>query len=98
MERMESSPMLCKKAGKITQVPHLVSLTRNRAVQPTSRIGPKLDRTPASGLGANAIARATWLLIVGLSSQGSNLQPFGPQLAGRSCDFPQADFWPRITS
>lgn len=26
---------LCKKAGKITQVPHLVSLTRKRAVQPT---------------------------------------------------------------
>jgi hypothetical protein len=27
--------LLCKKAGKITQVPHLVSLTRNGAVQPT---------------------------------------------------------------
>ena len=28
--------LLCKKAGKITQVPHLVSLTRKRAVQTTS--------------------------------------------------------------
>ena len=28
--------LLCKKAGKITQVPHLVSLTRKHAVQPTS--------------------------------------------------------------
>ncbi len=28
--------LLCKKAGKITQVPHLVSLTRTHAVQPTS--------------------------------------------------------------
>ena len=27
--------LLCKKAGKITQVPHLVSLTRKHAVQPT---------------------------------------------------------------
>jgi hypothetical protein len=28
--------LLCKKAGKITQVPHLVSLTWKQAVQPTS--------------------------------------------------------------
>jgi len=28
--------LLCKKAGEITQVPLLVSLTRNHAVQPTS--------------------------------------------------------------
>jgi hypothetical protein len=28
--------LLCKRAGKITQVPHLVSLTRTHAVQPTS--------------------------------------------------------------
>ncbi len=28
--------LLCKKAGKITQVPHLVSLTRTHAVQSAS--------------------------------------------------------------
>jgi hypothetical protein len=33
-----------------------------------------------------------------MSSQRSNLQPFGPQLSGRNCDFPQADFWPAFWS
>jgi hypothetical protein len=33
-----------------------------------------------------------WFLIVGMSSQRSNLQPFGQQLTGRNCDFPQPDF------
>jgi hypothetical protein len=33
--RLREHP-LCKKAGKITQVPHLVSLTRMHAVQSTS--------------------------------------------------------------
>ena len=28
--------LLCKKAGQLSQVPHLVSLMRNHAVQPTS--------------------------------------------------------------
>jgi hypothetical protein len=32
----EPVALLCKKAGKITHVPHLVSLTRTHAVQPTS--------------------------------------------------------------
>jgi hypothetical protein len=35
--------LLCKKAGKITQVLHLVSLTRKHAVQPPFRTGLKLD-------------------------------------------------------
>ena len=34
--------VLCKKAGKITQVPHLASLTRKHAVQPPSSIGLKV--------------------------------------------------------
>jgi hypothetical protein len=62
----------------------------------------ELDRSWTERLpqvfGGSAIVRTTWLLIVGMSSQRSNLQPFGPQLSGRNCDFPQADFWPRITS
>jgi len=36
--------LLCSKAGEITQVPHLVSLTRKRTVQPPFRTGLKLDR------------------------------------------------------
>lgn len=36
--------VLCNKAGKFTQVPHLVSRTRKHAVQPPSFIGLNLDR------------------------------------------------------
>ena len=37
----------CKKAGKIKQVPHLVSLMREHSVQPRSLIGLQLDRNSA---------------------------------------------------
>jgi hypothetical protein len=71
-------------------VPHLVSLTPRGATNPLNwtEVGPK------AGLRSwgNAIVRATRLLIVGMSSQHSNLQPFGQQLSGRNCDFPEADF------
>jgi hypothetical protein len=50
--------LLCKKAGKITQVPHLVSLTRKRAVQSPFRTGLKLDRNFSGLAGApSCVAR-----------------------------------------
>jgi len=58
-------------------VPHLVSLTQNRTVQPPSRIGLTLDRKPSSRVWGNAVVRAIWLLIVGMSRQHTNPQPFG---------------------
>jgi len=44
--------LLCKKAGKITQVLHLVSLTRKHAVQPPFRTGLKLARNLSGLVGA----------------------------------------------
>ena len=53
-------------------MPHLVSLTRNRTVQPPSRIGLTLDRNACLRSWRDAVVRAMWILIGGMCRQHSN--------------------------